>query len=76
MTATNEQLTEAYLTLSTLIGTMLENQATMAEIVIPLAPDLTGEQKAVLAALLIDGRRLAVQLRESAIELRQSEPSA
>jgi hypothetical protein len=72
MTATNEQLVDAYLTMTTVIASMLEVQATTAEIVIPLAQNLTDEQKAALAAALIDGRRLAAQLRESAIELRQS----
>ncbi|MGO8767092.1 MAG: hypothetical protein ACLQSR_18405 [Limisphaerales bacterium] len=72
MTATNEQLVDAYLTMTTLMATMLEFQATTAEILIPLAENLTDEQKGYLAAALIDGRRLAAQLRESAIELRQS----
>jgi hypothetical protein len=76
MYATNEQLVDAYLTLTTLVATMLENQATIAEIVVPLAQNLTDEQKGALAAALIDGRRLAVELRDGAIALRQSAPSA
>jgi len=76
MYATNEQLVEAHLTTTELLAMMLEVQATLAGIVVPLAQNLNDEQRAVLSAALIDGRRLAVQLRESAIELRQSQPSA
>jgi predicted histidine transporter YuiF (NhaC family) len=72
MTATNEQLVEAFLTMSSLIAGLLEMDATIAEIVIPLASNLTEEQKAALSYSLNEGRKLAAELRESAIELRQS----
>jgi hypothetical protein len=72
MNATNEQLVEAFLNTTEIIATMLEIQATTAEIVIPLAQNLTDEQKAALSYSLKEGRKLAVELRDSAIELRQS----
>jgi CHASE3 domain sensor protein len=72
MNATTEQLVEAYLKTTEIIATMLDIQATTAEIVIPLAQNLSEEQKVALSYCLNEGRKLADELRESAIELRQS----
>ena len=76
MYATNEQLVEVYLHMTGIIAAMLETQATLAGIVVPLAQNLNDEQRAALSAALIDGRRLAATLRESAAELQQAAPQA
>lgn len=72
MTATNEELTKGFLSLSNLNATMLEMQATLIELVLPLASHLTEEQRATLVTGVQQGRTLAAGLREMTNHLANS----
>ncbi|MGD1090058.1 MAG: hypothetical protein ABR955_15245 [Verrucomicrobiota bacterium] len=72
MAATNAELTEAVLTISSLLATVMESHVFLAEIVIPAAPNLSDQQKAVYLAGLADLRTLLSGLQETANQLKQS----